>query len=263
MTETVDLAYDGAPLAGRHALVTGGARGIGKVIAATLKSSGARVTILGRTGADLDSAVGSGAADASVTADVTDQASVDAAIGTLIATAPPIDILVTNAGGASTASYARTDAAAIGRMIDVNLLGCTRFVAALAPVMVERGSGRVVAIASTAGLKGYGYVSAYVAAKHAVVGYVRAVAAELAKTGVTINAVCPGFTDTDLVETSIATIMRRTGRSRQAALDELVKHNPQGRLIDPLEVAEAVAWLCRSSSSSINGQAIAVAGGEI
>ena len=174
-----------------------------------------------------------------------------------------MDILVANAGGAATAPYARTDAQMLRAMIETNLLSCTRLVQGLVPGMVSRGGGRVVAIASTAGLKGYAYVSAYVAAKHAVVGYVRAVAAELAKTSVTINAVCPGFTDTDLVEESVATIMEKTGRSRAEARAEFTRHNPQGRLIEAAEVADTVLWLCGPNAGAINGQAIAVAGGEI
>ncbi len=253
---------DAALLEGRHALVTGGSRGIGFAVATTLKRSGARVTILGRETSSLNKAVLDGAADHRIVADVTDQGSVDAALAQ-IANGAPIDLLITNAGAASTAPFGRTDVEAVSRMMDVNLFGALRFVRVLAPQMVARGSGRIVAVASTAGLKGYGYVSAYVAAKHALVGYVRAVAAEIAKTGVTINAVCPGFTETELVEASLETIMRKTGRSRDQALSELTKHNPQGRLVRTDEVADAVLWLCGSGSGAINGQAIAVAGGEV
>jgi 3-hydroxybutyrate dehydrogenase len=147
--------------------------------------------------------------------------------------------------------------------MDVNFMGVVHAVQAVLPAMKERRHGRVVAVASTAGLKGYAYVSAYSAAKHAVVGLVRSLALELATSGVTVNAVCPGFTDTDLIAGSIDTIMSKTGRSREAALAELAKHNPQGRLVTPLEVADAVLWLCGEGASSITGQAIAVAGGEV
>jgi NAD(P)-dependent dehydrogenase (short-subunit alcohol dehydrogenase family) len=129
--------------------------------------------------------------------------------------------------------------------------------------MRERGEGRIVAVASTAGLKGYPYVSAYCTAKHAVVGLVRALALETARDGVTVNAVCPGFTDTDLVADSLERIRAKTGRSREEALEELVRHNPQGRLVAPEEVADAVVWLCGPGARSVTGQAIAVAGGEV
>jgi NAD(P)-dependent dehydrogenase (short-subunit alcohol dehydrogenase family) len=174
-----------------------------------------------------------------------------------------IDILIANAGTAVSAPFSRSDVALFRSMLDVNLLGVVNATQAVLGSMTERGFGRIVAVASTAGLKGYPYVSAYCAAKHAVIGFVRAVALETATTGVTINAVCPGFTDTDLVAGSLDRIVAKTGRSRQEALADIVKHNPQGRLIDPNEVADAVLWLCGAGARSVNGQAIAVAGGEI
>jgi len=148
-------------------------------------------------------------------------------------------------------------------MLDVNFMGVVHAAQAALPVMRQRPYGRIVAVASTAGLKGYAYVSAYSAAKHAVIGLVRSLALELAATRVTVNAVCPGFTDTELVADSIDTIMKKTGRSHAQALAELTKHNPQGRLISPSEVADAVLWLCGEGAGAITGQAIAVAGGEI
>lgn len=253
-----DLQTSEAPLA----LVTGGSRGIGRAIARRLKARGMRVGIVGRSQDALDAVIAAGDADHRVVADVADPQAVEAAL-TTVRQWGDLDVLVTNAGAASTAPFSRTDVAAMRDMFDVNVLGATSFIAGLAPAMVTRGRGRIVAIASMAGLKGYAYVSAYVAAKHALVGYVRAVATELATTGVTINAVCPGFTDTDLVESSVETIMRKTGRSREAALAELTKHNPQGRLVSADEVAAAVLWLCEPHSGAINGQAIAVAGGEV
>jgi NAD(P)-dependent dehydrogenase (short-subunit alcohol dehydrogenase family) len=214
-----------------HALVTGGGRGIGREIASELVRAGATVTVLGRHRAALDDAVTAGAAQ--------------------------------NAGIAETAPFAKSDAALFRRMMDVNFMGVVHVIQAALPAMRDRTYGRIVAVASTAGLKGYAYVSAYSAAKHAVVGLVRSLALELAQTQVTVNAVCPGFTDTDLVAGSIDNIMKKTGRNREQAVIELSRHNPQGRLVTPGEVADTVLWLCGEGASAITGQAIAVAGGEV
>jgi NAD(P)-dependent dehydrogenase (short-subunit alcohol dehydrogenase family) len=245
-----------------NALVTGGGRGIGRAIAAELVRAGATVTVLGRQRGALDDAVAAGDAHFAEVADVAEQASVSEAIAKA-ATRQPIDILVANAGIAESAPFAKSDAALFRRMIDVNLMGVVYSVQAVLPSMKECPYGRIVAIASTAGLKGYAYVSAYSAAKHAVIGLVRSLALELANTRITANAVCPGFTDTDLVAGSIDIIMKKTGRSREQAIAELAKHNPQGRLIAPKEVADTVLWLCGEGAGAITGQAIAVAGGEI
>src|SRR6266496_5576180 len=224
-----------------HALVTGGGRGIGREIASTLARAGATVTVLGRHRATLDDAIAAGAAHFAAVADVADQAAVRAAIAEAAAR-QPIDILIANAGIAESAPFGRSDAALFQRMMDVNFMGVVHATQAVLPGMVERRHGRIVAVASTAGLKGYAYVSAYSAAKHAVIGLVRSLALETAKSGVTVNAVCPGFTETDLLEGSIDNIMRKTGRSREQAVAELAKHNPQGRLVAPSEVADAVLW---------------------
>jgi 3-hydroxybutyrate dehydrogenase len=246
----------------QHALVTGGGRGIGREIASVLAHAGATVTVLGRNRGTLDAAVAAGAAHFALVADVADQAAINAVIAEASAR-QPIDILVANAGIAESTPFAKSDAALFKRMMDVNFMGVVHAFQAVLPAMRERGHGRIVAVASTAGLKGYAYVSAYSAAKHAVVGLVRSLALELATSGITVNAVCPGFTDTDLVAGSIDTIMKKTRRSREQAVAELAKHNPQGRLITSAEVADAVLWLCGEGAGAITGQAISVAGGEI
>jgi NAD(P)-dependent dehydrogenase (short-subunit alcohol dehydrogenase family) len=245
-----------------HALVTGGGRGIGRAIAAQLARSGARVTVLGRQRATLDETVAAGDAHFADVADVADAAAVGAAIAKA-AMRQPIDILIANAGIAESASFSRSDTALFQRMMDVNFMGVVHAIQAALPSMKSRPNGRIIAVASTAGLKGYAYVSAYGAAKHAVIGLVRSLALELANTPITVNAVCPGFTDTDLVAGSIDNIMNKTGRSREQAVAELAKYNPQGRLVTPQEVADTVLWLCGEGASAITGQAIAVAGGEV
>ena len=245
-----------------HALVTGGGRGIGREIASAMARAGATVTVLGRNRATLDDAVAAGVAHFAALADVADQAAVGAAIAQA-AVRQPIDILIANAGIAESAPFGKSDAALFRRMMDVNFMGVVHAVQAVLPAMRDRPYGRIVAVASTAGLKGYAYVSAYSAAKHAVIGLVRSLALELADTRVTVNAVCPGFTDTDLVAGSIENIMKKTGRSREQAVAELARHNPQGRLVTPAEVADTVLWLCGAGAGAITGQAIAVAGGEV
>jgi NAD(P)-dependent dehydrogenase (short-subunit alcohol dehydrogenase family) len=258
----------GKPLSGRHALVTGAGRGIGAAVAETLARFGADVTLVGRTIAPLN-ARARGIRDAygvralALACDVSDAAAVDAAFARATKAQGAPDLLVNNAGAARSAPFSRTDPALWRSMIEVNLTGpynCTR---AALPAMLASGFGRIVTVASTAGLKGYGYVTAYCAAKHGVIGLTRSLALEVARSGVTVNAVCPGYTETDIVRASVSNIAAKTGRSEEDALAELVKNNPQGRLVQPREVADAVAWLCLPGSSAITGQAIAVAGGEV
>src|SRR5258708_1807801 len=187
-----------------HALVTGGGRGIGREIAATLARAGATVTVLGRHRATLDDAIASGAAHFAGVADVADQAAVGAAIAEAAARRP-IDMLIANAGSAESAPFGKSDAALFRRMMDVNFMGVVHTIQAALPSMRDRPYGRIVAVASTAGLKGYAYVSAYSAAKHAVVGLVRSLALELASTGATAIPAAPGSTATDLLPPLITT----------------------------------------------------------
>lgn len=249
-------------LSGSHALVTGGGRGIGRAIAASLVQAGVTVTIMGRNISVLDEVIAAGDAHHAIAADVSNQAASTAAIAQAAAR-QPIDILIANAGAAESAPFIKSDAALFQRMIDVNFMGVVYAAQAVLPAMKMRGHGRIVALASTSGLKGYAYVTAYAAAKHAVVGLVRSLALEVAKNGITVNAVCPGFTETDLLEGSVDNIMSKTGRSREQAVAELARHNPQGRLVTPQEVADAVLWLCGAGAGAITGQSIVVAGGEI
>jgi len=253
-------------LAGQHAVVTGGGRGIGAAVAAALAAEGATISVLGREATRLAARVESlGGAERAqgVAVDVTDEASVRAAFAAVRARFGRVDVLVNNAGGAGSAPIAKTDVALWRRMLAVNLTGtflCTREVL---PEMTARRAGRIVNVASTAGLVGYAYVSAYCAAKHGVVGFTRAAALECAKAGVTVNAVCPGYTETDMVGAAVANIVAKTGKTESEARAALIAGNPQGRMVQPAEVAGAVLWLCLPASSSVTGQAIAVAGGEV
>ena len=252
-----------AKLSGRHALVTGGGRGIGRAVAAALTAAGATVTVLGRQQAALDDAVAAGHAAGVIVADVTDPAAIEAGVKAAEAARGPFDILVANAGAAETAPFGKTQPEQFRRLFELNVLGIVNCTQVLLPGMVARKFGRVVAVASTAGLKGYGYVSAYVASNHALVGLVRSLAIETAKSGVTVNAVCPSFTDTDLVRESVAAITKKTGRSEQDVIAQYVKDVPMARLIKPEEVAAAVVYLCSVDAGAVTGTAMTIAGGEI
>jgi NAD(P)-dependent dehydrogenase (short-subunit alcohol dehydrogenase family) len=252
-----------AALDGRHALVTGGGRGIGRAVAAALSGAGARVTVLGRQERPLHDAIATGDARGYVIADVTDARAVDEAVKRAAGERGPVDILVANAGAAESAPFLKGDAAVFTRMFDLNVMGVVHATRAVLGGMVARGFGRVVVNASVAGLKGYAYVSAYCAAKHAAVGLVRALAQETAKSGVTVNAVCPGYTDTDLVGAAIDFVTAKTGRSEEQAVADMLKDKPIGRLITPDEVAAAVLFLCSPGASAITGTTLTIAGGEI
>jgi NAD(P)-dependent dehydrogenase (short-subunit alcohol dehydrogenase family) len=248
----------------RHALVTGGSRGIGAAIVRRLAAQGHQVTILGRSlpAAEALAAENPGRLQA-VAADVADAAQVAAALAQARAGFGPISLLVNNAGQAETAPFLKMDLALWDRMLQVNLTGTMVCAQAVLPDMLAAGWGRIVNVASTAGQKGYAYVSAYCAAKHGVIGLTRSLALELATKGVTVNAVCPGYTDTDIVRDSVARIVAKTGRSAEAAREEFIKANPQGRLVDPDEVADTVAWLCGAGAGAVTGQSVSVSGGEI
>ncbi|MBK0328924.1 SDR family oxidoreductase [Rhodobacteraceae bacterium F11138] len=244
-------------LAGKSAFVTGGGSGVGAVIAAHLAQAGAEVTICGRRQAPLAAVAADQSGIKTTVCDITDEPALAAAIA---AAAP--DIVVANAGMSESAPFVRTELAAFQRMMDVNLTGTFLTLREGARAMSEKPWGRLVAIASTAGLKGYPYVAPYAAAKHGVVGMVKSIALELARKGVTANAVCPGFLDTEMTERSIANIVEKTGRSPEEARASLEATNPMQRLVPPADVARAVLWLCSPGSDMVTGQAISVSGGE-
>jgi NAD(P)-dependent dehydrogenase (short-subunit alcohol dehydrogenase family) len=250
-------------LDGLHAVVTGGGSGIGAAIAEALAAEGASLTLMGRTLDRLTAGAATLPGAHALACDVTDEAAVQSSFAEAAALGGPVAILVNNAGTVESAPFQRTTLAQFRRMIDVNLTGAFLCSRAALPAMLAGGFGRIVNIASTAGLRGYPYVAAYCAAKHGLVGLTRALAQELARQPVTVNAVCPGYTDTDMVRGAVDRIVDKTGRSREAVAAELAKANPQGRLVEPREVAGLVAFLCRRDSGAMTGQAIAVAGGEV
>jgi len=249
-------------LAGRHALVTGGGTGIGAAIAVTLARAGATVAICGRRLQPLQAIAGGDANLRAVTADVTDEASMARLHEQAQAAGKPFDIVVANAGTAESAPAHKTSLDLWNRTLTVNLTGAFLSVKPALAGMRERGFGRIVFIASTAGLKGYAYVAPYVAAKHGVIGLTRALALETATAGITVNAVCPGFTETALLSASIKRITEATKRSEADVRASLVSGNPQGRFIQPQEIADMVVWLCGAGSAAITGQTISVSGGE-
>ncbi len=244
-------------------MVTGGGGGIGVAIAGRLAGLGASVTLMGRDMARLEAATAALPQARAIACDVTDEAAVGRAFAQATEQAGDPDVLVNNAGAVETAPLAKTTLDQFRRMLDVNLTGAFLCSRAALPAMTAAGFGRIVNIASTAGLKGYAYVSAYCAAKHGLVGMTRALALETATAGITVNAVCPGYTDTDMLRDAVTAITAKTGRSEAETRDALIKGNPQGRLIQPEQVADSVAWLCQPGSGAITGQAIVVAGGEV
>lgn len=250
-------------LEGQHALITGGGTGIGAAIARSLGREGARLTLVGRRRDRLEE-VASGPFDALVApADVTDREQVQSCFALAREAQGPITILVNNAGTAEARPFAETSERDWRAIMSVNLDALFHCCQAALPDLLAAERGRIVTVASTAGLKAYRYSAAYVAAKHGAVGLMRALALELASTSVTANAVCPGFADTNLASEAAAAIQAKTGRTEAEARAALAAFSPQKRLVSPAEVANAVTWLCLPESQAMTGQAIAVAGGEV
>jgi NAD(P)-dependent dehydrogenase (short-subunit alcohol dehydrogenase family) len=244
-------------LAGKHALVTGGGTGIGAAIAVALANAGAVVTVCGRRKEPLEAIAKSHKTIHAEVADVTDQKTIAGLYNN-----KRFDIVIANAGSAQSAPAEKVSSELWTNTLNVNLTGAFYSVQPALSGMRERHWGRVIFIASTAGLKPYAYVAPYVAAKHGVVGLMRALALETAKDGITINAVCPGYTETPLLEKAVQRIIATTKRGEDAARAELAANNPQGRITQPQEVADAVLWLCAEGSAGITGQTISVSGGE-
>lgn len=253
-------------LEGRHAVVTGGGRGIGAAVAEALAGAGARLTVMGRRldalAAEAEKLRRSTQAQA-IEVDVAEPESVELAFAHAAHTFGPPAILINNAGQAASAPFQKTDMVLWRQMLDVNLTGTFLCTHAAIAGMLQGGYGRVVNIASIAGLAGAPYVAAYCAAKHGVIGLTRALALEFARKNITVNAVCPAYTETDMVAAAVANIVAKTGRKADEARAELVRRNPQGRLMQPREVANTVLWLCLPGSEAITGQAISVSGGEV
>ena len=256
-----------ADIQGQHAVVTGGSRGIGAAIAAALASKGANITLMARTAADLDRTARTLVGAAGIRAaqcDITNSDDVRRAFAGAVDTFGDVGILINNAGQAEAAPFETMPLDVWNRLIAVNLTGTFLCTQQVLSAMIRTGRGRIVNVASTAGLTGYARLAAYSASKHGVVGLTRSVAAETARTGVTVNAVCPGYTEgTEMVATAMSNVMRDRGVSADEARALLTKRSPRGTLIAPQEVADAVLWLCSSAASAITGQAIVVAAGEV
>lgn len=253
----------------QHAFISGASRGIGASIALALANAGFKLTLTGRNLKDLEDQANSLMKITSVqvlTLDLENPQSVQDAVDQSIKQFGPINILINNAGQAISQPFAKTDLVLWKKMLDINLTGTYLCISACLPSMLKDAqngqSGRIINIASTAGLKGYAYVSAYTAAKHGVIGLTKSLALELATKNITVNAICPGYTETDIVRDAVKNIVQKTGKTEEQAKASLASTNPQGRLVQPEEVAQAVAWLCAPGSNSINGQTIAIDGGE-
>jgi NAD(P)-dependent dehydrogenase (short-subunit alcohol dehydrogenase family) len=244
------------------ALVTGASRGIGEAIARKLAREGLRVAAMGRDRTALER-VATACDGAAFACDLTAPGEVALALSNIERVLGPIDVLVNNAGIAESAPVELTDDAMIERTFAVNVWPVMRLCRELVPKMAKRGWGRVINVASNAGLTGYAYTSAYCASKHAVVGFTRALAAEIARSGVTVNAICPGFVDTEMTVAAVERIVKKTGRSADEARKALESQSPQRRLMTVEEVAHAVFALVPHEARGVHGQAIALDGGQV
>ena len=246
----------------RHVLVTGAGTGIGEAVSRQLHTDGYRVSLVGRRPeplAALSASLGENAY--SITGDVTDRSSISSAFTSARERFGSIEILVNSAGMAPTAPFHRVDFADWQRTMDVNVNGVFHCSQIALEDMLGAGWGRIINIASVASLRGFPYVSGYCASKHAVLGMTRALALEVAMQGVTVNAICPGYVDTDIVRAAISEIVAKTGRTEEDAMRHFTESNPQGRLVEASEVASAVSWLCSDGAASVTGQAVAIDGG--
>ncbi len=245
----------------KHVVVTGGGTGVGAAVATAFSQAGAKVTIFGRHEEPLiDTANKINATP--IACDVTDRDGLDTALTRATAANGPVSISIANAGAALSAPFSTMSSSDLSAMIDVNLVGVFNLWQACLPQLMEQGWGRLIAVASTAGLKGYQYVSGYCAAKHGVIGLTRSVALELARTNITVNAICPGFVDTPLLDRSVENIIQKTGISHRDARQSLMANNPQNRFIEADEVASTALWLAGEGARGVNGQAISICGGE-
>lgn len=252
-----------APLAGKHAFISGGGKGIGASIAEALSAEGAALTLTGRDEAALKETAARLPGARITVLDVTDEAAVKRAVAGATEAAGPVDILVNNAGIAISQPFLRMTLDDMRRMMEVNCFATVACTQAVLPAMKERNWGRVLNVASLAGIAGAAYIAGYAASKHAVIGVTRSLALEVIKTGITVNAICPGYVETDMVKRGVANIMEKTGMDEAAARAELAKQNPQGRIIQPEEVGACARWLCVPGSESITGQSISITGGAV